>query len=349
MRNLLFIGCFFLSLTRPLFSENLPAGCQYSKPCIIEVPEAICADGSTSYVQLFIQKQSPSLVIYLEPGGACWNDKTCTSGYVLKLSRPKPKSDPYRGERGLLDLKNPRSPLFQFSQATIPYCTGDVFLGNHVMEYGKTFQKKIIRHKGYPNVLHSLEVIQSVFPDPHRVVLLGRSAGGLGVLGHAKNLDKAFPKSAKYIISDAGTPLMPPFVDEDSYQEIISHWNTKETLFASGVPGINHFGDLLRFNQSQFPHIRFGLVQSYQDSVMRYFANAIGSPDPKAAVELSSLTAWKEFMGENSSQGKVFFLKGSAHINTRKPLHETQSLGVTLLDWFQLMLEGSPLWESVVP
>lgn len=332
-----------------LFGNPLPEGCQYGKACTVEVPEAVCADGTSSYVQLLIQKDSPSLVVYLEPGGACWNEKTCTAGYVLKLSRKAPKSNLHWGERGILDLDNPSAPLFGFSQATIPYCTGDVYLGDNVISYGNTNEKKIIRHQGYSNVIESLKVIQTVFPYPEKVVLLGRSAGGLGVLGHIKSIDTFFPFSTKFAISDAGTPLMPPYVEQESYNEVISHWNALGALKKAGIEGIQHFGDLMKYNTEHFPHVRFGLIQSYQDRIMQYFASAIGSDDPTSAVALSSLYAWRHFLGANSAHAKVFFLTDSSHIHTRKPLSRSEALGVSLKDWLMDFMNKSPHWENVVP
>lgn len=332
-----------------LVANSLPEGCQYGKACTVEVPEAICADGSPSYIQLFIQKNSPSLVIYLEPGGACWNEKTCTAGYVLKLSRKAPKSNLHLGERGILDLDNPQAPLFGFSQATIPYCTGDVYLGDNVINYGTLTEKKVIRHQGYSNVLHSLKTIQSVFPHPEKVLLLGRSAGGLGVLGHIKSLNTFFPDSAKFALSDAGTPLMPPYVNRESYNEVIDHWNALGALKKAGIQGIQHFGDLMKYNTLHFPHVRFGLIQSYEDRVMQYFASAMGAEDPNSAVALSSLSAWRHFLGPDSPHAKVFFNTGATHIHTRKPLTRTQSMNVDLLDWLKLMLSNSYLWENIMP
>lgn len=344
--HLLFI---FLMFPLFLFANSLPEGCQYGKACTIEVPQSMCADGSSSYVQVFIQKDAPSVVIYLEPGGACWNEKTCTAGYVLKLSRREPKSDLHRGERGILDLDNRSAPLFGFSQATIPYCTGDVYLGDNVINYGTNLEKKVIRHQGYANVLHSLKVIQEIFPHPKKVVLLGRSAGGLGVLGHIKSLVKTFPDSQKFAISDAGTPLMPPYVETESYNEVIAHWNALGALQKAGINGIRHFGDLMKYNTKHFPEVRFGFIQSYEDRVMQYFASAIGSEDPNSAVALSSLSAWRNFLGADTPHAKVFFTTGASHIHTRKPLTRTQSGSIDLQEWLLRFINDSHEWDNVIP
>jgi len=340
------LGLMVFCLTLP--AEALPPGCEYDKECVVKLPGAICGDGSDSFYTLVAKKDSPNLLIFLEPGGACWNSETCSFGHVLSLSAKKP-SQKLISEKGLLNLSDPTNPFFGFSKITVPYCTADVFLGNSDTNYGDSSHPKIVHHHGFKNTLLTLQAAKELYPDPKRVVLFGRSAGGLGVLGQVRNLDAVFPRAEKYALADAGTPLMPPYLKEENYQEIIRNWNAYETLpVVSSSESMNHFGDLLRFNTVHFPHIRYGLIQSYDDAVMTYFAKSVGSPEPSVAIRNTIITASDEYIGLDTPHAKVFFVEGKTHILTKKPISKRISAGMRLSEWLQMMFSDQP-WPNIRP
>jgi len=332
----------------PLHAETLPPGCEYDKECVVKLPGTICGDGSESFYTLIAKKNSTNLLIFLEPGGACWNSETCLFGHVLRLSAKKP-TNKLISEKGLLNLSDPTNPFFNFSKITVPYCTADLFLGDNKINYGNSENPKIIHHHGFKNALLTLQAAKELYPEPERVVLFGRSAGGLGVLTHVRNLDAVFPQSEKYALADAGTPLMPPYVNEESYQEIIRNWNAHNTLpVVSSTESMNHFGDLLRFNTLHFPHIRYGLIQSYDDIVMTYFAKSVGSPEPSEAIRNTIIAASNEYIGLDTPHAKVFLVEGKTHILTKKSVSQRVSAGMRLSDWLQLMFSNQP-WPNVRP
>jgi hypothetical protein len=330
------------------WSKPLPDGCYYNKRCVIELPESRCADGSSSFFSLIARENSEELVIYLEPGGACWNKKTCDLSHVQTLTRKDPKKVKIP-ESGLMDLDNSDYPFFNQSIVTIPYCTGDVFLGNNQINYGTEENPHIIHHRGFNNVVLAFERIREYFPIPSKVTLFGRSAGGLGVLGHIRNLNSYFPNSDKFAISDAGTPLSPPFVNEQRYQEIMTNWNVASTLpTVDANESMNHFGDLLNYNIKHFPQIRFGYIQSYDDPVMTYFAKSIGSPNPSETLKQNVIAAADLYIGRETPHAKVFFLHGKTHVVTKKSLKRTKSIGISLYEWVNELLSGRN-WSNVRP
>ena len=329
-------------------ASQLPEGCDYEKECVVELVGSRCGDGSPSYFSFFPKRDSQDLVVFLESGGACWSKDTCKAGHVTRLSR-KPSRKFALKEKGLLDLENPLFPLHGSHLVTIPYCTGDVFLGDTETNYGSENKPNLIHHRGYRNVILTLEAVSSLFPNLKRVVLLGRSAGGLGVHGHVRSLDHYFPQSQKFAIADAGTPFMPPYLREDAYLKIMKAWNAFGTLPPLSKPGgINHFGEVLKFNQMQFPHIRFGLIQAYEDSVMTYFAKSVGAPVPSEAVRRSMIEASNTYLGLETPHAKVFFLNGKSHVQTKKDLAKLVSEETSLLEWLNGMFHNGE-WENVRP
>lgn len=337
-----------LFLNARSFSLKLPEGCEFDQECTVELAGSRCGDGSPSYFSFYPRKDSQDLVVFLESGGACWSKETCQSGHVTRLTG-KPHRKFSRNEKGLLSLENPLLPLFGSHLVTVPYCTGDVFLGDIDTNYGTDHNPKVIHHRGYQNVVLTLKAVSEIFPHPKRVVLLGRSAGGLGVHGHIRNLDHYFPASEKFALSDAGTPFMPPFLHETSYLKIMTAWNafvTLPPLLQAG--GINHFGQVLRYNQTHFPHIRFGLIQAYEDKVMTYFAKSVGAPVPSEAVRRSIIEASNTYIGLHTPHAKVFFLEGKSHVQTKRDLTKQISEGTSLLEWLNRMFFYGD-WENIRP
>ncbi|NBX76406.1 MAG: hypothetical protein EBQ92_07610 [Proteobacteria bacterium] len=347
-KKLFLITVLWSAISFPLLAETLPPGCEYDKECVVKLPGTVCGDGSESFYTLVAKKNSNNLLIFLEPGGACWNSETCVFGHVLRLSAKKPTAK-LIAEKGLLNLSDPTNPFFNFSKITVPYCTADVFLGDNEINYGDSSHPKIIHHHGFKNALLTMQAAKELYPDPERVVLFGRSAGGLGVLGQIRNLDAVFPKAEKHALADAGTPVMPPYLNAENYEEIIRNWNAYETLpVVSSSESMNHFGDLLRFNTNHFPHIRYGLIQSYEDVVMTYFAKSVGSPEPSEAVRNTIIAASNDYIGLETPHAKVFFVEGKTHILTKKAVSQRISAGMKLSDWLQLMFSHQP-WPNVRP
>lgn len=341
--SLLFLSSF------SAFADILPEGCQYDKECVIELPGSFCADGTPSYFTVLPRKNSKNLVIYLEPGGACWNKESCSFGHVLSLTRKKHKSK-WGSRKGIFNLKDKTNPFNGFSIVSIPYCTGDVFMGDNEINYGTESHPIIIKHHGYKNVLLTLEAVKAIQSNPEKVVLFGMSAGGMGVMTHLRNIDSAFPQSKKFALADAGTPFIPPHIDEPAYQEVMTNWNARATLPQVTPPEtMRHLGDLVHYNTSHYPHIRYGLIQSYDDRVMTFFAKSVGSSDPEEAVRNTVIDVADNYIGDSSSNARVFFVESRTHLQTNQSLSSLVSAGTRLIDWLHGMFSSQEPWPNVRP
>lgn len=54
--------------------------------------------------------------------------------------------------RGIFDLSNPENPFRDFTAMFVPYCTGDVHVGDATRRYGDDPRAWPIHHWGYRNV-----------------------------------------------------------------------------------------------------------------------------------------------------------------------------------------------------
>jgi hypothetical protein len=341
--------CFFLSVTA--FSFKLPENCHYDKECLIEVPGMVCADGTPSYITLTARRGASNLLIYLSGGGACWNATTCRLGYARPLTRKDPDLDWNDGE-GIHNSKDGANPFRQeYNIVSVPYCTGDVYAGNSEVQYGSKIFPYLIRHRGYTNAEKAIEKAQALIDvdTPKKVVLLGRSAGGIGTYVHMGALDRAFPLSKKYVISDAGLPFRPPFIKLTGYETVMKNWGVGAILPQEPFAP-KDFGELLRYNRLIFPHIRFGLISSYGDRIMSFFAQSVGAVNSKTAVRDTLVDVANNQLGI-ATNAKVFYLDDSQHTYTGHGLSSITSMGVTLQNWIEGMLadqEGTS-WDNIRP
>jgi hypothetical protein len=327
---------------------EIPKECELNKECVRELPGLLCADGTPSYYTIIPRENSENVLIFMFGGGACWDAITCSTGMAINLTRTLPTQDWNNGE-GVFNHFDPENPLKDFTIVTVPYCTGDVFVGDTKTDYGKPFSTWELNHRGYNNALLTLKAASELFSDAKKVVLMGASAGAIGAYTHMRNLDALFPHSQKYVISDAGTPFQAPFVAQDHYDRVLRNWNAYKgfPVDDQNRPAAS-FGAVLEYNRKTFPHIKFGLIHSYSDYVMTGFSAGLAAPDYTTAVRDTIIHAADKQIGVDTPYQKVFFTESWAHTLSQYSLKRTKSLNVSLAEWISGMLNDGP-WENVRP
>ena len=113
-------------------------------------------------------RRSRQVVFYLQDGGACFSAETCA-----------PDSDLYNttvdegptGAGGIFDFADQRNPFADYSVVYVPYCTGDVHLGNTTTEYAAGLT---VHHKGFLNATAALDHLAATAPGATEVVVVGR-------------------------------------------------------------------------------------------------------------------------------------------------------------------------------
>jgi len=158
------------------------------------------------------------LIVYLEPGGACWDYPSCTGQAGIRgAANPDGIPDNFMNLGDFLDpnieggsanaaispliLKNhPAGDNIQTSRwdkVFIPYCTGDVHSGNNPdQEYCDGDDCITYHHVGATNIEKVIEYLKQEFPNVDKLMITGSSAGGVGSLTNyhffRKELDPNF-------------------------------------------------------------------------------------------------------------------------------------------------------------
>ena len=187
--------------------------------------DCACADGSE--FNFWMRKADPTkVVLFLEGGGACFDAATCafTEGqsttYDWNIS---PDDDPSLMS-GIFDFDRPENPFAGYSFVYVPYCTGDIHLGNKVSEYSPDLT---VEHVGFINGLTAAAYLSDTLPDATEVVVVGESAGAIAAPLYGGIVSDLLPDAQVTVFSD-GSGAYPN--DPNGGAAFDALWNTSANL-----------------------------------------------------------------------------------------------------------------------
>ncbi|MGY1754588.1 pectin acetylesterase-family hydrolase [Blastococcus sp. SYSU D01042] len=299
--------------------------------------ECECSDGSEFHY--WQHEGDPTKVLFvLEGGGACFSAQTCgPTGGTSKVNLASDAADG-PGEQGLLDVGDPDNPLAGYSVVYVPYCTGDLHLGDNAQDYGGGV---VVEHKGRVNATAALEGMAERFPAAAEVVVLGFSAGSAGAPLYGGLAHDLLPDADIAVIADAsgaypGDELITTaigglwgiFADLPAWPE-----SAGEPQSAWSLPGL--------FVQAgrHVPGIALATIDTAQDSVQRRFTDLIGF-GRTPLVDLIDANA--EFIESSGVEVASWVGPGTGHVSTAgdEVLYGSEVDGVALVDWIGDFLAG---------
>jgi hypothetical protein len=164
----------------------------------------LCIAG-TPYSVFTKAKDPEKLLVFMQGGGACWQNFYFCNILSEAQEPPAPPvgiwSDTSDFNTG--DLEN---PLADYSVVYMPYCDGSVFIGDRDV-VDPSFPYGPVRfHRGLENASAGVDMAKAMFPDAKRIVVAGSSAGGVGGASFAPFLVRmSFGNSRQLsVINDAG-------------------------------------------------------------------------------------------------------------------------------------------------
>lgn len=329
--------------------------CADDQVCFWNVPGAVCADGTETGYSITYRKGAKKLLIYLDGGGACWDYKTCKGGSATHLTAYGKYEGPFNSpqnpmNRGVAAWNSPGTVFGQdYNIVGIPYCTGDVFSGDTVQDYGVVPVTMRVRHVGHRNLKLILEEVSKRFRGLKNLTLAGVSAGGLGATWNAYLLETYFPKADLSVINDGGLLFKEPYISRASLDTLLKNWGAEKTHPGFGThPGQTPTAEVVSYLQEEFPYLRLGFISSYNDSVMSGYSTMLGAKDPATVVRsIMDSLADNEFI--ESDMTHVYYLHGVRHVLTKEDTSTIKSDGVLLKDWLMQLTSGDPNWEDVRP
>jgi len=154
----------------------------------------------------------------------------------------------------------------------VPYCTGDVHVGNRVATYTDPTGVNppiTFRHNGYNNTIAIANFLHGRFPSINKLLVTGFSAGGVASSATFYNVRRTLVPTKAYLLNDSG-PLFPApnssYSSWQLHQTIKAAWNL--TSVFSSLPASfnqNDFGSMNSMVATQFPNDKLAITEFSSD------------------------------------------------------------------------------------
>lgn len=304
----------------------------------VEAPvDCMCSDGSP--FTFHVREGDPTKVLFfMEGGGACFSAETCApASETFKRTSLLPDDLAAGTGTGIWDDDNPENPFAGWSVVYVPYCTGDVHIGNSTTDYGNGV---IIEHKGYLNGNAAVATMAERFPAATQIVVAGESGGSVPSPLYAGIVADRYPDARITVLAD-GSGAYP---DIPAINSVIgTYWGTLDavpdwpenegmTVERWSFPGL--------FIQAgaHADNIVFARHDYAFDRTQVFFAGLAGIP----ADDLVSLIDANEQQIETAGVTLWSYISpGDDHTVLHRDAFYTQTVeGVRLVDWVTALVAG---------
>jgi hypothetical protein len=316
-----------------------------------EIEGAYCRDGSAAGVAVNAHAGATRLMIYLEQGGACFNEETCAlnpSSVALDLIA----LGLITGADGLFNRQQAENPLRDWNFVYVPYCTGDLHMG--VRPDGLVPNVGPQKFVGFDNMKLFLPRIAATFPGPSQVLLTGASAGGMGTFGHLENVQDTFPEVRVAAVDDAGPQLSAALFQRCLQEHMREYWGLSESWLAlCGAACSNQDDSLQDFAVhlgQTFGDRPLGYLVGASDASLRSFASlskndCTGTADPLnpafTAQEMTDDLLLFRRKVEPFANFNTFFPDDDQHTYTsQQGFYTIRAGGMKLSEWFAAIAAG---------
>ena len=174
--------------------------------------------GGTPFTTFTQRGDRRKLLIFLDGGGACWQDFYFCSALADDVLPAEPGgifADVFDPGAGLID-----NPFADWSKVFISYCDGSVFVGDNDVVDPRFPSGPVRHHRGLRNLTAAMDLARAEFPAARQIMVSGSSAGGVGAASFAPFLARFIfgNKKRLTVFNDAGpiagNPLpLPPLLD----------------------------------------------------------------------------------------------------------------------------------------
>ncbi|MBK8172278.1 MAG: hypothetical protein IPK60_18300 [Sandaracinaceae bacterium] len=316
----------------------------------VDFPDTHCMDGSETGLGIYLNGASDNVLIYLEGGGACFNDATCDS-----VANPNGygRDDFAAPTSGALSDTDATNPFRTWSKVFIPYCTGDIFAGANASGFGGRM------HMGYLNMGEYLNRLVPTFGESERVVLSGSSAGGFGATYNYDRTQRAFGDTRVDLLDDSAPLFSSAYLKPCLQNTLRTTWNLDSTLPRDCTEcfeeaGLSNFASYLL---NKYSDRRMALISSNRDSVIRYFYGFGFSATCNATEEFSgeqytdALDELRDVTLASRSNFSTYYLNSAQHVWLMNSPGTVQSgsPSVTLEDWLTSWLYTTMTVSNVAP
>jgi hypothetical protein len=208
----------------------------------------------------------------------------------------------------------------------VPYCTGDVHVGNRVATYPDPTGVNppiTFRHNGYNNSVAIANFLHTRFPSINKLLVTGFSAGGVASSATFYNVRRTLVPTRAYLLNDSG-PLFPTpnssYASWQLHQTIKTAWNLPSVF--SQLPASfnqNDFGTMNSMVATQFPADKMAYTGYSSDYNFSRFSYERFFP---GITQAGILTKWRADQTNLINQIKTF-ANYSYHVPWQRPINDS--------------------------
>lgn len=313
----------------------------------VDFPDTKCGYGSPTGLGVNLMPGAKRALIYLQGGGACWLE----AGLIGSCFGSSSASNLNGFGKSQFDSMNTKNSFFfdrnqagnVFADAHlifIPYCTGDVYMGDKTTTYSNG---KTMHFHGHKNMLAYFKRLVPTLKGVEHVVISGSSAGGFGASLNWWLAQKAFGDDLKVdLLNDSGPPMDPI---PGRWEEWTKAWNAQLPPDCSDcAQGIDKI--LTYFEKNMLAKGRkMGFLGHDRDNVIRAFFGYLDATGNAYKAEHDKLLARLDGIANIG----YFVLAGTKHTFLGDPASFTGSDGTPLAVWIDRMVKGDAAWKSTKP
>lgn len=299
-----------------------------------------CADGSE--YSFYVRDADPERVLlYFQGGGACFTAETCAFATGSYKSTTTADDAPVgRAATGIFDLDAPDNPFAGYSIVFVPYCTGDVFLGDRANDYGNGV---VVEHRGFVNATAAFDEMVRRFPDATEIFVTGSSAGGIPSPLFAGLAADAYPQARVTGLADAAGAY-PDVAGVNAF--IGGVWGSLASVPAWGstadvtqetwsIPGLFTRAGL------EHPDLVLARYDNAYDRVQATFAALAGVGADDLLTLIDANEAAVEAAGVDLD---AFVAPGTDHTVLMSPeMYSLEVEGTRFVDWLTDLVVGTPV------
>ncbi len=297
------------------------------------VDKARCLDGSPFKVSVR-EAQHYAVLLYLEGGGACWDEATCHG------SRPMTKRSASAiplemRDTGILNRYQPTNQYVGASVVHASYCDGSMWLGDQDVTYGET----LTYHRGLANVSAAVDTMKRRFPHPSVIILAGSSAGGYGTMSAYVVARNRYPGTPIVIFNDSGPWLLN--ADKHAmYSGTMENWPLAPLLPNDCAGCDTQPIHLARWVLDRDPGTRIALFSYRDDRTMAVDFLGLGDSYRPLLEQTSDA-----IHAAHPDRFKRFFVDGTGHtVLLTLDYYQISRDGQLFSDWSNKLLAGSAAW-----
>ncbi|CAI5707815.1 unnamed protein product [Peronospora effusa] len=296
---------------------------------------------STYFFQVFPAPSKSKLMLYFQGGGACIDDLTCAFGLQCMYETFGPNAQP--SSTGILNRSNEENLFNDYNIVHLPYCTGDLHLGDHVTTipdsplYALLNKPECQGHNmtlhqvGFRNTKAVLDWAVENYPNPDEIIISGSSAGALAAQALSALVADVWQveeNEIRYsVLADSYVGVLPSHY---SAGKLISYYGTCE-LDLKVTPELwDQCGDdneltvaeMMSFMIEDVPAAQWLFLNSMYDKTQRYFYEVVlegilGYPFTNLISGedfYSNMTAIIDVYKDVSDEVSTFYVNSNQHV-----------------------------------